>query len=213
LHDGTVGQAYSASLGATGGTTAYTWSITSGTLPSGLTLTASTGTISGTPTAAAGPVDVTFQVTDSTSPKLTDEAVLSLNIESQTLTSATVYSYTANTYDSVGNLTKYTDTIMGTWGFTYDTLNRLIAGTPSTGDFAGNNFCWAYDSFGNRTTQVIQTAACPTPPTAPAGAITYTSNNQVPNTVTGTSAVSYDTAGNTLSAVTSIGQTYYSYDA
>jgi RHS repeat-associated protein len=214
LNDGTVGQAYSATLGATGGTTAYSWSITSGTLPGGLSLNASTGTISGTPTTVVGPVDVTFQVTDSSSPKKTDEAVLSLNIESQTLTGVTVYSYTANTYDHVGNLTNYTDTIMGTWGFTYDTLNRLIAGTPSSGDFSGgNNYCWSYDAFGNRTAQVMQTAACPTPPAAPAGAITFTTNNQVPNTVTGASALSYDAAGNALSAVTSIGQTYYSYDA
>jgi RHS repeat-associated protein len=226
LHDGLVGQAYSATLGATGGTTAYTWSITSGTLPSGLTLTASTGTISGTPTAVAGPVDVTFQVTDSSTPLKTDEAVLSLNIESQTLTSnVAVYSYTVPNstctssnpgYDCTGNLKQYQDTIMGNWSFNYDTLNRLIAGTPSSGDFSGgNNYCWAYDSFGNRTAQVIQTAACPTPPAAPAGAITYTNKNQVPNTVTGASAVGYDPlgSGNVVSAVTSIGQTYYSYDA
>jgi len=117
-HDGVsarraVGQAYSATLGATGGTTAYSWSITSGTLPSGLTLNASTGTISGTPTAASGSADFTFEVTDSSAPKQTNEAVLSLNIEPQTLTAATVYNYTANSYDGVGNLTNYTDSVMG----------------------------------------------------------------------------------------------------
>jgi hypothetical protein len=62
----------------------------------------------------------------------------------------------------VGNTTGYTDTVMGAWGFGYDSLIRLISGTPSAGAFSGNNECWAYDPFGNRTAQVSQTAACPT---------------------------------------------------
>ena len=40
-------------LAATGGTTPYTWSVSAGSLPAGLTLTAETGVISGTPTTAA----------------------------------------------------------------------------------------------------------------------------------------------------------------
>ena len=49
LPNGQVGVAYSATLTATGGTTPYAWSITSGVLPTGLSLNASTGLISGTP--------------------------------------------------------------------------------------------------------------------------------------------------------------------
>ena len=45
LPTGTVGSSYSATLVATGGTTPYTWSLTSGTLPTGLQLNASTGAI------------------------------------------------------------------------------------------------------------------------------------------------------------------------
>ena len=52
----------SLSLGATGGTPFYTWSITSGALPTGLTLTGNT--VSGTPT-VAGNGSVTFTVNDS----------------------------------------------------------------------------------------------------------------------------------------------------
>jgi uncharacterized protein YjdB len=52
LPAGVVGTPYSQTLGATGGKTPYTWSITSGTLPAGLTLNASTGQITGVQYAA-----------------------------------------------------------------------------------------------------------------------------------------------------------------
>src|SRR6185503_5800136 len=47
---GTIGLAYSQTLVAAGGTPNYTWSLASGTLPPGLTLSA-TGTLSGQPSA------------------------------------------------------------------------------------------------------------------------------------------------------------------
>jgi hypothetical protein len=59
-----VGQAYSAQLRASGGTSPYTWSIVEGSLPPGLELNASTGEITGTPT-EAGSFTLTVQVTDS----------------------------------------------------------------------------------------------------------------------------------------------------
>ena len=55
---------YQAVLGAAGGMPPYTWSIISGSLPTGLTLNSNTGVISGTPT-ARGPSNFTAQVTDS----------------------------------------------------------------------------------------------------------------------------------------------------
>ena len=64
LAGGVVGQPYSATLTASGGATPLTWSVTSGTLPSGLTLNAGTGAISGTPQ-TNGIQNVTFTVTDS----------------------------------------------------------------------------------------------------------------------------------------------------
>ncbi|MGQ7440658.1 putative Ig domain-containing protein, partial [Streptococcus suis] len=51
LPAGTVGAGYNSSITASGGTPIYTYAVTAGALPAGLTLT-SDGTLSGTPTAA-----------------------------------------------------------------------------------------------------------------------------------------------------------------
>jgi hypothetical protein len=74
----TTGSPYSATLTAAGGTAPYTWSITAGTLPPGLTLDASTGVISGTPS-APGNASFTVEVTDSGRPALSATATLSID--------------------------------------------------------------------------------------------------------------------------------------
>lgn len=63
LPDGAVGTAYSQTLAATGGNGTLTWSLASGILPSGLSLS-SGGVISGTPT-AVGTSNFTVRVADS----------------------------------------------------------------------------------------------------------------------------------------------------
>src|SRR6185437_2440059 len=67
LPSGTAGIAYSASLQATGGTPGYTWKISSGSLPAGLTLAATTGVISGTPS-GSGTSTFTVAVSDNGNP-------------------------------------------------------------------------------------------------------------------------------------------------
>ncbi len=62
LPDGIAGANYAASLSATGGAGAYNWSVISGALPSGLSLSPS-GSISGTPS-ASGNYSFTVQVND-----------------------------------------------------------------------------------------------------------------------------------------------------
>jgi hypothetical protein len=79
LPKGQVGANYSAPLAATGGTAPYHWALASGALPAGLTLAAS-GTISGTPSAAANAASIGLKVTDSGSPAQSSARTLSLTI-------------------------------------------------------------------------------------------------------------------------------------
>jgi hypothetical protein len=78
LPQGTVGTAYSAQLSATGGTTPYAWSVASGTVPAGLTLS-SAGVLSGTPT-TSGSFAFTLQVADSSSTTQLAQATFSVTI-------------------------------------------------------------------------------------------------------------------------------------
>jgi cytochrome c5 len=83
----TNGTAYKTFLGASGGTAPYTWTIVTGTLPPGLTLSTD-GNISGTPT-ATGTFNVVYKVKDSTSPALEDQKPLQINVSNLTFTPAT----------------------------------------------------------------------------------------------------------------------------
>ena len=82
LPTGQTGVAYSALLAATGGAPPYTWSVTSGTLPAGLTLNASTGAITGTPTQTVTSTELSFQVVDSSTPQQSKSIKLALTISS-----------------------------------------------------------------------------------------------------------------------------------
>ncbi len=64
LPDGAVNCAYSVSLALAGGVGPYTWAVTSGALPAGLSLNPATGAITGTPT-ASGAAAFTVAATDS----------------------------------------------------------------------------------------------------------------------------------------------------
>jgi RHS repeat-associated protein len=215
-----VGQSYSVPLSATGGVSPYTWSNVGNALPSGLALSAA-GVISGTPAAGtAGTVSLTIQARDNN--HLITQALLNIKVDSSVQTMGPVYSYSA-TYDGVGNVNSYTDSVMGAWNFQYDTLNRLATGNATTGDYDGQYACWNYDSFGNRQQQVLSSVAflsgsggasgCQPPATAyiSTDLATYTSSNQIAETnAPGVSAApGYDAAGN----ITSDGVRSYLYDA
>ena len=78
LPNGTVGTTYNQTLHASGGTAPYTWAITVGSLPAGLSLNTSTGVISGTPTTAQTS-SFTVRVTDAAAK--TDTKALAITID------------------------------------------------------------------------------------------------------------------------------------
>ena len=81
LFPANVSVAYTGSVAAHGGTAPYTWSVSSGTLPDGLSLsgsTTSTETISGTPT-TTGNASFTLKVTDTNSNSATIDMTLAIN--------------------------------------------------------------------------------------------------------------------------------------
>ena len=85
--NGTVGQAYSAQMNATGGTSPYTWSASSGSLPAGLTLSAA-GVIGGMPTTAGSS---TFVATVSDTISQTTSSSFTLTVANLTATACTLY--------------------------------------------------------------------------------------------------------------------------
>lgn len=138
---GIVGAAYGQAAQATGGTPAYKWALTSGALPAGLALNASTGTITGTPTGPAGTSAFTLQVSDSSAPTQKASANLSITItDPLTITAASLgggakgVSYTA-TLTASGGTTPYTwSVIQGALpgGLTLNASTGTISGTPTT---------------------------------------------------------------------------------
>lgn len=76
LQPATLGNAYSVNLTATGGVIPYTWAVTIGTLPPGLTLTPA-GLISGTPV-QNGTFPFTIRVTDSATTAVTRECSITV---------------------------------------------------------------------------------------------------------------------------------------
>jgi len=138
LSGGTVGEAYSDALSASGGTPSYTWSISGGSLPAGLTLVASTGAISGTPT-APGTSSFTVSVTDSASATATK--ALSIAVSSSPLTITTVSlpsgrvgSAYSQTLAATGGVAPYTWMLSSgalPSGLTLDAATGVIGGTPT----------------------------------------------------------------------------------
>ena len=129
----------------------------------------------------------------------------------------TIYSYAA-AYAQNGNILAHADSVMGTWNFTYDGVDRLMtaqqtAYTATSQKYAGNYGCWnwTYDSFGNRTLEAYSaTASCGSNLTPEIGASYNQANNQI-QSVWGTTAATfvYDASGNTQND----GVNKYWYDA
>jgi hypothetical protein len=126
LPAGTVGNAYAATLAASGGTSPYKWSLTGGSLPAGLSLDAATGAIAGTPAAPANDVSVTFQVADSSSSPQNASATLTLTVNARKISIAISPRWAALT---VGQPLDLTATTSDSTGVTWST-------TPAGGSFS-----------------------------------------------------------------------------
>ncbi len=75
-------QSYTDVIRVSGGTTPYTWSVISGNLPSGITLSSATGNIIGIPAkGSAGSYSFIVEVTDSSSPTISGQQGFSLTVE------------------------------------------------------------------------------------------------------------------------------------
>ena len=139
LPNGVQGTAYSASLAATGGVSPYTFSISSGTLPVGLSLSAA-GSISGTPT-GVGTSSFTVKAVDSSNPSQSATANLSIIVTSSLAITTTSLpnGVAGNAYSATvtanGGITPYTFSLIGTVpaGLSLSS-GGVISGTPmSTG--------------------------------------------------------------------------------
>jgi hypothetical protein len=113
LPDAVNGQAYGPeTVTAAGGTGNITWSISAGTLPSGISLTTTNGDISGNPSDTATLYSFTVTVQDDAVPPQTDPANLSINLyDPLTINTATLpYAINGVLYSETLNATGGTGT-------------------------------------------------------------------------------------------------------
>jgi hypothetical protein len=87
LPNATFGASYTTTLAATGGTGADTWSLTSGTLPAGLSLTGNT--ISGTPTSTTAATGLVFTAKDASGFTVSSAALSITVLQDSTTTTIT----------------------------------------------------------------------------------------------------------------------------
>ncbi len=143
LPGGARDAAYTASLTAFGGTTPYSWTVTAGALPAGVSL-ATDGTLSGTPT-ASGLAAFTVQVKDASLPKKSDTADLTIDIQAPLVITTTMLPPGAQAASYTTSLASSGGLGQPTWALTSGSLpagltlssQGVISGTPSqVGTFA-----------------------------------------------------------------------------
>ena len=157
LSTGTVGAKYSQPLSASGGSGQYTWTVSGGTLPAGLSLNSATGQIVGTPTAAGTP-SFTIQVTDTNQVTAAKAFVVTINPPPAITTASPLPQGTVGA--------KYSQTLVitgGTLPFTFSvtagTLPAGVALNSATGQISGTPTTAGSFSFTIQVTDVNQATA------------------------------------------------------
>jgi len=164
LTNGNVNAAYTATLQSTGGVAPILWSVTVGTLPTGLSLNASTGAITGTPT-ESGVVSLTFQAADSSLPQQLATKALALTIDGGTLSITTTSLLNPMEGESYNQTVHFIGgTLPVTWSLASGTLPTGLSLDPSTGAITGTPPLAAVGS-SSFTVQLVDSSA-PTPQTA-----------------------------------------------
>lgn len=145
------------------------------------------------------------------------------NVEVTLSTPVQIYSYSVQAsdgssgYEANGNIKAYADSVNGNWGWNgpiaYDIFNHLIAANVAlVGGGATQNWCWTYDSFGNRTQEQNANSSLPSDCSASPGAtqnsMTYNSKNQIMSSSLYPASPTYDPAGNLIDD----GNYQYKYD-
>jgi hypothetical protein len=186
LPAGTVSSVYSANLNATGGTTPYTWSLASGTLPAGLSLFGTA--ISGVPL-TPGTSSFTVRVTDSSQPAQSAQASLSIlinpgpvSITTTSLPSATVGTAYSEDLTAVGGTTPYNWSILaGSLPAGLKLTGATIGGVPTTAGMSAFTVKLVDSSTPPRTVQADLTLSVVAP-------LVITTASPLPN---GTPGVAY----------------------
>ena len=133
-----AGTAFSQAIVASGGLGPYTYAVTAGALPAGVTLNASSGQLSGTPT-SAGAYSFTITATDAAdstgSATFTGSVLAAITINPATLPGATVgvaYSQTVSASGGTGGFSYSLSAGALPAGLTLNPSSGVISGTPTT---------------------------------------------------------------------------------
>ena len=189
LSSATPGTAYSNTLTATGGKTPYTWTLSSGSLPTGITVQ-SAGSISGT-TSQTGTFNITVEVTDSSSPKQTSFKSLTLTVIVAVAVTVTPSTVTL----ASGASTQFTALVT-------NTSNVAVTWSASSGTISSTGLYRAPTVSANTTTTVTATSVAD-PTKSATASVTVTPPPPTPVSIT-TKSLSSATAGtsysNTLTA-------------
>jgi uncharacterized protein YhjY with autotransporter beta-barrel domain len=210
LSKATAESSYSQTLAASGGTAPYTYALTSGALPAGISLNTSTGSLSGTPS-SAGTFNFTVRATDSsTGPaapfSISQSYTLTVNAPNITVTPATLpsaqqaTSYSQQLSASGGN-GSYAFSVSGGLpaGLTLSSAG-LLSGTPTVnGNFTFTVIAKDGDNFTGSQAYTL-TVATPNSPTASAKSASTAYNT--PTSIN----LSTSIAGTDITAVTITGQ-------